>query len=253
MTDSGSGTPRWGNEHRERKASAIFRTLETYCGRSVDALAWADFGCGSAGLASSLARRVRSIVGIDPEPWPNWAMETDANENLRLLVAECDAGEPPLPPGSKDVIVCNQVYEHVRDPRALVRNIALVLRPGGCCYFAGPNLLWPVEPHVHWPLVHWLPRRHAHTLMRWLGCDTPEHLDAYSATCWTLRSWFFEQGLVPEEGLRGRLAASMEGAGRPALAKFVSAIPRAVFAFLMPVSPGFVFVLRKPLPDNADG
>lgn len=250
MMGSGSGTPRWGNDNRDRKARAILRTVQSHCGSGVNALSWADFGCGSAGLASSLACQVQHVVGIDPEPWPQWAQETASKENLRLMVAECDAEQLPLPPGSVDVIVCNQVYEHVRDPRGLVRNIARVLKPGGCCYFAGPNLLWPVEPHVNWPLVHWFPRQSAHRLMHWLGCEAPERLDAFSASYWTLRRWFFEQGLIPEEGLRARLAASLEGAGLPLLARGVSAIPRGIFATLMPASPGFVFVLRKPLPDN---
>ena len=59
---------------------------------------------------------------------------------------------------------------------------------GGIAYFAGPNLLFPIEPHVFWPFVHWLPRGLAVRLMRALG--SRKVLDANSASWWRLHAWF---------------------------------------------------------------
>jgi SAM-dependent methyltransferase len=40
---------------------------------------------------------------------------------------------------SFDVITCNDVIEHVRDPKVAIEHIAAMLRPGGLAYFEIPN------------------------------------------------------------------------------------------------------------------
>ena len=166
--------------------------------------------------------------------------------NLNFVVGSFDGDALPVPEASIDVVVCNQVYEHVDAPIALLRNIYRALVPGGVCYFAGPNLLWPIEPHVFWPAVHWLPRRHAQALMRKLGSLRANELDAYSAHYWRLLRWFRSVGFVPASGLRSRVAVELRMRGHERGAALVSRIPDVLFRFWTPFSPGFVFLLRKP-------
>lgn len=237
--------PRWGSEGRDRKAQALFDTLLAHCGPTVSKGDWVDIGCGSGGIAAALANRVERITGIDPEPWAAWSSAAAATPNLSFLVAPCDAPEPPFVPASIDVAICNQVYEHVADPRRLVLNLGQMLRPGGVCYFAGPNLLWPIEPHVFWPFVHWLPRRHAHRLMRLAGADRPEDLDAYSTHVWQLRRWFAEAGLEGVDAVPARAVAGLVASGRPRLAGAIARVPSLLWAPFRALWPGFVFILRK--------
>jgi SAM-dependent methyltransferase len=166
--------------------------------------------------------------------------------SLSFTVAEFDNEHLPLPENSVDVVICNQVYEHVPRPEQLIRNIHRVLRPGGVCYFAGPNLLWPVEPHVHWPLVHWLPRGAAMAIMQWLGSSRTGDLDAYSVTAWTLERWLHASGFDLRSAVRDRLAAQPGEAVADRLARMFARLPRWVFDFTNPVLPGFVYLLRKP-------
>lgn len=237
--------PRWGNQGRDRKAQAIWLTLRERCGAEIADGCWLDVGCGSGGIAATLAPHVRSITGVDPEPWDAWEQQAAAHPNLTFLVGEFDGDRPSIPESSMDVTICNQVYEHVSNHEALIGNIYRVLRPGGVCYFAGPNLLWPIEPHVFWPVVHWLPRTWAHNLMRGLGSRRADELDAYSRSYWTLKSWFTKAGFEARSNISGRLRAELEIRKHASAARLASTIPPGILAPLVPFSPGFVFILRK--------
>lgn len=82
------------------------------------------------------------------------------------------AGESlPFRTGSLDVVVLNEVIEHVTNDRATMREVGRVLAPGGTCVIFAPNRLFPFETHGIYlslrgerryifgniPLVNWLP------------------------------------------------------------------------------------------------
>ena len=162
-----------------------------------------------------------------------------SHPNLRFVHATAE--ESGLPDQSVDVVICNQVYEHVDDPQRLISEIRRMLRPGGSCYFAGPNLLFPIEPHVFWPFVHWLPREFARGLMKAFGAKNL--VEANSKDYWTLKRWLggFEiTNAVPYILTKPALY------GHTGLAwRLLARVPRRVFGALTFLSPGFVFVLRK--------
>jgi 2-polyprenyl-3-methyl-5-hydroxy-6-metoxy-1,4-benzoquinol methylase len=247
VAESEIATPRWGNQGRDRKAQAILRTLIASCGDDITRGSWIDIGCGSGGIAAALAPSARQIAGFDPEPWPNWASMAAQHSNLSFTAAGFDNEQLPLPENAVDVVICNQVYEHVARPEQLIRNIHRVLKPGGVCYFAGPNLLWPIEPHVFWPVVHWLPRQQAQLLMRLFGSGQAEHLDAYSKAHWTLARWFKRAGFQVFNLLRVRVVAEFESSDRRFVRCIAWVVPDMVYKLLTPFSPGFVYLLVKPV------
>ena len=73
----------------------------------------------------------------------------------------------PFADDSFDLILSNEVIEHVADDRAAVAEMARVARPGGRIVIFAPNRWYPVEQHgVYWrgeyhfgnkPLVNYLP------------------------------------------------------------------------------------------------
>lgn len=245
MTEPSSraGDPRWGQEGREAKAEAIVRTLQSICGASLPRNLWMDIGCGSGGIAAALAAFADRVVGVDPESWERWTWYRERHPNVDFHAGGYRDLAAMIGRECCDVVVCNQVYEHVDNPRALLESIYHALKPGGVCYFAGPNLLWPIEPHVHWPCVHWLPRRFAQWTMHVLGSRRASELDAYSTHYWRLMRWFREVGYTVSPAVSARLACGLDLQGwqRP-LPRLVA---RAIDA-LAPFSPGLVFVLRKP-------
>ena len=78
---------------------------------------------------------------------------TDTDFDFRLVESEV----LPFEPGSFEIVISNHVIEHVEDQALHLKEIARVLRPGGVCYLATPNKLWPMEPHFHLPMLAWLP------------------------------------------------------------------------------------------------
>ncbi len=235
--------PRWGADERDTKGEQILRTLHHFAGEQVQDGQWLDIGCGSGGIAAYLAPHVRAMIGVDPEPWARWQAWTQQHPNLSFIQASVDTLD--LPPASLDVIICNQVYEHVPDPQALIRLIHTLLKPGGVVYFAGPNLLFPIEPHVFWPFVHWLPRAFAIKLMKTLGSKHADDLDAYSTHYWQLLRWLqprFKVRNAAPHLMREVLPMIHKGLGY----RVMQGIPHWVLRPVTPFLPGFVFILEKP-------
>ncbi len=115
------------------------RLLSAYAPHAVDVL---DLGCGTgAGLAETPAGQ--SATGLDPEPR---ALDYCRRRGLSRLVLG-DGARLPFRDRSFDAAVALDVYEHIEDDAAALRETARVLRPGGTLVLSVPafRLLW--GPH----------------------------------------------------------------------------------------------------------
>jgi len=123
-----------------------------------------DDGCGIGAYVERLRPLAREVWGLDYEP----ERVAEAARRLgpdRLLVAAAEA--LPFAEGSFDLVLSNEVIEHVADDRQAVAEMVRVLRPGGRAVIFCPNRWYPVEQHgVYWrgvyrfgnvPLVNYLP------------------------------------------------------------------------------------------------
>jgi len=59
----------------------------------------------------------------------------------------------PFDNGIFDVVISDQVFEHVQDYKAALREICRVLRPDGISVHFFPSRYIPIEPHVHVPFA----------------------------------------------------------------------------------------------------
>lgn len=231
--------PKWGDQGRPEKAIAILTTLRLATNMDFSKSHWVDMGCGCGEIAAHLASSVGYMIAIDPSPWQRWPALKDTHPNLEFIQGDYTDDYPK--PGSIDVVVCNQVYEHVSDPPALISYIHRILKPGGYAYFAGPNLLFPIEPHVFWPFVHWLPRKFAVQLMQFLGSKAL--LDANSTHYWQMLHWltgFKVTNMVPLI-LSHPMAYQHQGI----IWRILSYIPPSLLNKMTFLAPGFVFLLQK--------
>jgi SAM-dependent methyltransferase len=57
-----------------------------------------------------------------------------------------------------DIIVSDQVFEHVVDLDALAREVGRVSKPGALGMHIFPARWHPIEAHMRMPVVHWLPK-----------------------------------------------------------------------------------------------
>lgn len=91
-----------------------------------------DLACGDGYLLELLARRLPAValVGVDVAPQElDLARRRSCAENVALLEAPGEA--LPLPDRSADAVVCHMALMLFDDARAVIQEVARVLRPGG--------------------------------------------------------------------------------------------------------------------------
>lgn len=94
-----------------------------------------EIGCGEGVFLSRLP-------GVD-ESWgiePSTAAAMARGRLHRVLQATFDAAEPKLPVGYFDVIICNDVIEHMPDHDSFFARIGHYLAPGGVIVGSIPNV-----------------------------------------------------------------------------------------------------------------
>lgn len=120
-------------------------------------------GCRSGSAMFDLAGEFERVVGIDPDLADLILAKKAAEERgvaERITLAQGYAQSLPMAEGVVDLVIAEDVLEHVIDLETTFAELGRVLRPGG--QFAGNcvnryNLLRP-EPHVRLWLVGCLPR-----------------------------------------------------------------------------------------------
>jgi SAM-dependent methyltransferase len=98
-----------------------------------------DVGCWDGGntVAYGEACRAHGLFGMEV-----CEDQARAAERKAIEVARCNLEQPrfPWPDASMDVVVCNQVLEHLKNIFAVMDEIARVLKPGGILVASVPNL-----------------------------------------------------------------------------------------------------------------
>lgn len=93
---------------------------------------WADVGCGTGALASTILARCSPllVVGVDAAPgFVEQARQRLADFRVRIDVG--DAARLPWPDASFDAAVSGLVLNFVAEPAAMLNEMARVTRPGG--------------------------------------------------------------------------------------------------------------------------
>jgi len=102
----------------------------------------AEICCGQADALALVRERVRTGVGVDVSPV---MLEAAAARLPEMTFVQGDATDLPLRDAGFDCVVMSGGVHHVGDRRGLFREVARVLRPGGCFVFREPLddfLLW---------------------------------------------------------------------------------------------------------------
>jgi ubiquinone/menaquinone biosynthesis C-methylase UbiE len=119
-----------------------------------------DIGCGIGKYVEKLDAISAQAYGVDVDPARVVQGKAGA---LSVAVSE----RLPFASGSFDMVLLNEVIEHVQDESATLREACRVLKPGGHVVIYAPNRLYPFETHGIYlgtryifgniPLVNYLP------------------------------------------------------------------------------------------------
>ncbi len=171
---------------RREKADKITSILQDFSGQDLQLYNCLDLGCATGIITNFLSNRFHSIFGVEvDEKLVRQAVRLTAQGSIFIVA---DGGKTPFQSQSFDVIICAQVYEHAQDPNTLSAEIWRLLKPGGMCFFSGPNRWSPVEEHYWLPFLSWLPRPLANQYMRL--AKRGKIYDVHPLYYWQLRELF---------------------------------------------------------------
>ncbi len=121
-----------------------------------------DIGCGLGVYVRKFREFSDQVYGVDIDA-KRLREGARTTRGLMLAVAE----HLPFRDDTFDLVVLNEVIEHVRDDAATVREAMRLARPGGHVAVYAPNRLYPFETHGIYlgerfvfgniPFVNWLP------------------------------------------------------------------------------------------------
>jgi 2-polyprenyl-3-methyl-5-hydroxy-6-metoxy-1,4-benzoquinol methylase len=94
----------------------------------------ADVGCGSGALWRRLASRFTSCVALDAVRYDGLPADVDFRQT------DLDA-KFPVEEAAVDVAAAVEIIEHLENPRAFVRELSRIVRPGGWVVVTTPNQL----------------------------------------------------------------------------------------------------------------
>lgn len=116
-----------------------------------------DYGCGAGEIVALGRGEGLDIVGADI--FYEGARSKEIASERGLLgncVFEMEGQRTPFPDASFDMVVANQVFEHVEDIDQALAEIRRVLKPGGLFLNLFPTFGVLREGHCGVPFAHWL-------------------------------------------------------------------------------------------------
>lgn len=165
-----SKNPNWVDWFVKVAPLKIERTLKTllqYKKRQGKVL---DYGCGVGFNIYYYAKFFPDVIGIDND---KRSVEI-ARKQLKKLkcnkrVLHYDGKKLPFKENSFDIVSASDVWEHVENPRLMLKEIYRVLKPSGILFIHNPNKLWPLETHYKLPFLSYLPASIANWYVRIAG------------------------------------------------------------------------------------
>jgi SAM-dependent methyltransferase len=190
---------------RRGRARGVRRALKRLKPFLAPDLTFLEVGCGDAVLSSALAPHVARSYALDVTD--ALIDRRAAPENLQILLTS--GTEIPLPGGSVDIALSDQLIEHLHpdDARVQLEHVVRVLKPGGTYHCRTPNSV--TGPH-----------------------DISCYFD-YAATGFHLREYDSRtiEALFKQAGFRRiRFYAAVPQIAVPLPARLVRAIERALLA-----------------------
>lgn len=116
--------------------AAIYRMVaKALDGRHSSGGVLVDVGCGEGQLWPLMRDRFDRYLGVDAVRYQGFPAEAEFHQ------VDLDTGAVSLPDESADVVAAIEIIEHLENPRALMRELTRLVRPGGWVVVTTPNQL----------------------------------------------------------------------------------------------------------------
>jgi SAM-dependent methyltransferase len=131
-----------------------------------------DLGCGNGAIVKEYRRLGYEAFGCDLAFKEGPDVESlHSNGLIRLIQRE--PYRLPFPDDSFNVVISDQVFEHVKNYDETLSEIRRVLKPEGISLHFFPSRYTPIEPHVYVPLATIIQKRWWLAIWAILGVRAP--------------------------------------------------------------------------------
>lgn len=130
---------------RKNKANQIITILKTFT--DISKCHILDIGTGSGYIAYEISKNCKSLVSVDVT---DERLEKKGYEFIKISDEHL-----PLEENIFDIVISNQVIEHVQNQNLHISEIYRVLKKEGLLYLSTPNKYWIIDPHYYVPFISW--------------------------------------------------------------------------------------------------
>jgi SAM-dependent methyltransferase len=150
---------------RKQQSKKILSILNDFLEvRNIREFRCLEVGCGTGEISAFFADYVNKIWGVEIDRSIILNGQMIAHDNLAF--SQSDGSNLPFSTSTFDLVLFPQVYEHTTQQKKVIDEIYRTLKPGGICFFSGPNRFQLIEPHYFLPFLSWLPHNIASLYLR---------------------------------------------------------------------------------------
>jgi SAM-dependent methyltransferase len=118
-----------------------------------------DYGCGAGTIVGNLRQKTLDAFGCDVfYEGGDRSGRVNPEYFKNRIIRKIENGKIPFEDASFDLVINNQVFEHVEDLDAVLAEVARVLKPGGQVLSLFPDASVIREGHCGIPFLHWFPK-----------------------------------------------------------------------------------------------
>jgi 2-polyprenyl-3-methyl-5-hydroxy-6-metoxy-1,4-benzoquinol methylase len=123
-------------QSRGTSEAAIYESVALALGRrDARGEVLVDAGCGEGNLWPFVRERFARCVGLDAVRYES------LRDEIEFMPADLNASRFPAPDAFADAVVSVETIEHLENPRAFVRELVRMVKPGGWVVVTTPNQL----------------------------------------------------------------------------------------------------------------